>query len=89
VGSAQGIIIASIFFGFATLQTFATYQAIAQGSVLESTDLRAGGWSLFALLVIGSIAAASGGAMGSRQNARKPLSREIYASRSEMEPAHV
>jgi hypothetical protein len=41
-----------------------------------ATALQATGWSLFALLVLGSLAAVGGGALGSRANWRKPLTVE-------------
>jgi hypothetical protein len=47
--------------------------ALAQARETAAGALQATGWSLFGLLVLGSIAAVGGGALGSRANFRKPL----------------
>lgn len=50
----------------------------ATASAMQST-----GWSLFLLVVLGSLAAIGGGALGSVTNFRKPLSREQYTLRQQ------
>lgn len=57
------------------LQTQLT-QSLAQVRQSTAQVLQATGWSLFATLLLGVAAAISGGALGSRANYRKPLSRE-------------
>lgn len=46
--------------------------------------LRSSGWTLFGLVVIGALASIGGGALGSANNLRKPLSREVDIPFGEM-----
>lgn len=50
----------------------------ATANVMQST-----GWSLFLLVVLGSLAAIGGGALGSVANYRRPLSRDQYVLRQQ------
>lgn len=64
-------------------------QAVVQARDTAATALQATGWSLFATLVLGAAAAISGGALGSRANLRKPLTREQVEAVSDLRPATV
>jgi hypothetical protein len=49
---------------------------VADGKEAAGTALRSAGWTIFLLVILGSIAAFGGGALGSVANFRKPLVRE-------------
>lgn len=52
-------------------------QAAIQSTAVGATNMMTGaGWALFATMVIGAIAATMGGALGSRENLRHPISAE-------------
>lgn len=51
-------------------------QAVVQARETAASALQGAGWSLFATLLLGTAAAIGGGALGSRANFRKPLTRE-------------
>ena len=51
-------------------------QAMVQARETAANALQGAGWSLFATLVLGAASAIGGGALGSRANFRKPLTRE-------------
>jgi hypothetical protein len=74
VGSAQGLVISSLFFAIFTWQIGTNLMMSDQkfaARVSQGT-----GWGIFFTLVLGSAAAVGGGALGSRANLRKPLTRE-------------
>ncbi len=64
----------------------AEFAATAEGVGRTAASVLAGaGWSLFGMMVLGSLAAAFGGGLGSRENLRHPISieaREPYAARA-------
>lgn len=64
-------------------------QVLTQASEGAIKALQALGWSLFATLLLGTAAAVSGGALGSRANLRKPLTREQVEAISEFRTAPV
>lgn len=51
--------------------------------------LQATGWTLFATLLLGAAAAIGGGALGSRANYRKPLTREQVEAMTDLSPTTV
>lgn len=54
-----------------------------------ASALKGTGWTLFLMIVLGTIAATVGGALGSRSNVRKPLASEHFSSSSEFRPATI
>lgn len=53
-------------------------QTVADAKNMAGDAMKATGWSLFLLVVLGALAAVGGGALGSVANFRNPLSREQY-----------
>lgn len=62
---------------------------IAQAREAAARTMQSVGWSTFAALLLGSIASMSGGALGSRSNLRRPLTREQMESIHEFGPATI
>lgn len=64
------------------------FVATAENAATTAANVLAGvGWALFGMMVLGALAAAFGGGLGSRENLRHPISieaREPYASRAPM-----
>ncbi len=54
-----------------------------------ASALRATGWTMFLTIVLATVSATLGGALGSRTNLRKPLVREQVSRSSEFRPATV
>jgi hypothetical protein len=63
--------------------------ATAQAREAASNAMKGAGWSLFLTLLLGTLAATTGGALGSRANLRKPLTREQVEAGTEMRTAPV
>lgn len=63
--------------------------ALTQAREAAAQALKATGWSLFTTLVLGAAAAIGGGALGSRANLRKPLTREQVEAVSDLRTAPV
>lgn len=72
----------------AALQTQVN-QSLLQARETAINALQGLGWSLFATLLLGTAAALSGGALGSRANLRKPLTREQVEAMTEFRTAPV
>jgi hypothetical protein len=53
-------------------------QVIDKTKNAAATGLKSTGWALFLMVTMGALAAIGGGALGSRANFRKPLSKEEY-----------
>jgi hypothetical protein len=63
--------------------------AMNQAAESGAKAMQGAGWSLFFTLVLGTAAAIGGGALGSRANLRKPLTREQVEAISGFRPATV
>lgn len=63
--------------------------AMVQARETAARTMQGVGWSLFAALLLGSVAAMSGGALGSRSNLRSPLTREQFESVHDYGPATI
>ena len=58
-------------------------QAIVKTREATATALKSTGWSLFLLVVLGSVSAVLGGSIGSMTNLRKPMVRKEFYSRTQ------
>lgn len=63
--------------------------AMTQARETTANAMQGVGWSLFAALLLGTVAALSGGALGSATNYRRPLTREQMESVSDLGPATI
>lgn len=55
-------------------------QAVGDAKMAAGDAMKATGWSLFLLVILGALSAVGGGALGSVANFRNPLSREQYSA---------
>jgi hypothetical protein len=86
LGAAQGALISALFFGYFLFESFAAIGWVGAPTVTDASTIQGVGWSLFALLVLGTFSAMVGGAFGARANLVRPLTREQYDSIEDLGP---
>lgn len=64
-------------------------QAMTQARIAAAKALQTAGWSLFATMTLGAIAAMVGGALGAYSNAHRPLVRERVSEATEFHAAPI